>query len=262
MKPEKARQILGAARPHGQDAADPRVAAARKALAHDPDALRAIEAQAERDRTRAEALQNTPVPEGLRDSLLREIGQTTDGGRTTATRRWPWIGVAAAVVLLASLALVRWQWLPRAEFAQTRDFREAMAVYIAKVPFQLDFTSQQLGAIRQWLGDASVPELPAIPEDLAERVPLGCKKIQWGEVTVSLVCFYDSIPEGRIVHLFVAPRSALSEEAVGEIEQTLVAQGFDTRGWRTDEYVCVLVPSSRDMRVSPLLDDPAFVRPA
>lgn len=262
MKPEEAHRYLSAARPHGQDENDPRIAAARAALASDSARRESAAQAAEEDARRAALLQQTPVPDGLRASLREQMAAATQTPRPRAAQaQWGW-WVAAAAIVLSAVGLWRWQWVPQAEFNRTADFREAMAVYIAEVPFQLDYTSQHLAAIQQWLTDSQVPAMPAIPSRLAGRIPLGCKQIQWNNVTVSLVCFYDSIPENRIVHLFIAPRSALSEQAIGDIEASLVARGFDTRGWQTDEWVCVLVPSSRDMRVSPLLDQPEFVRPA
>ena len=255
---------LGAARPHGQDVADPRMRRALERLGDDPDARARIDAQQRTDSAHAEALQATPVPADLKTSLLKSMAEAAQ--ESPPPRRavaWPsWAALAAAVALLACLGLWKYQWAPRAEFARTTEFRAAMAYYIAEVPFQLDYTTQNLTAIRHWLRDSSIPTLPAIPQQLAEHVPLGCKEIQWGQTKVSLICFYESIPDRRIIHLFVAPRSALSEDAIGEIEATLVAQGFETKGWQTDEWVCVLVPSSRDMRVAPLLEQAKFVQPA
>jgi hypothetical protein len=264
MKPEEALKALGVARPHGQDDDDPRVVRARESLADEPQALARAAAAQRLDVARAVCLQSTPIPPGLKESLLLEMAAAAHAAAPATARRTPfrWIWAAAAVALLAALGGWRFHWAPRAHFMDTVGFREAMAYYIAEVSFSLDFISEDLSAIGQWLEDSATPGLPELPATLAARTPLGCKSIQWGETRVSLICFFESIPDGRLIHLFVAPRNALSEEAIGEIEATLIAQGFETRGWQTSDWVCVLVPSKRDMRVAPLLDEVTFVRPA
>lgn len=263
MNPEDAIESLGAARPHGQDADDASIRRALEHIGDDPDQLARVEALQRTDAANADDLQATPVPAELKASLLTRMAEAAHESNAKPARSAPrWIWAAAAILALTVLGLWRFQWMPQAQFAETPEFREAMAYYIAEVPFQLDYTSQNLAAIQQWLMDSSVPALPPIPTQLADKVPLGCKEIQWGKTQVSLICFFESIPDRRLIHLFVAQRSALSEDAIGEIEATLVTQGFETKGWQTEEWVCVLVPSNRDMQVAPLLEDPQFVHPA
>ena len=209
-------------------------------------------------------LRATPVPPDLHASLLAQANEPPKaraGGPRRRLQTWGLIAVAA-VVLLAFGGFWHFAWQPTQHFHAQTEYRTAMAYYIDRVPFQLDFTSQQLGAIKQWLGDSAAPPLPAIPASLGARVPLGCKRIQWGETTVSLVCFYESIPDGRIVHLFIAPRSALADPAFAEINETVFAHGRETRGWSTEEWVCILVPSDPAMRIAHFLDQPNFVSSA
>jgi hypothetical protein len=262
MKPDDALDALGAARPHGQDDDDALIRRALDEIENHPEQKALAKTARGTDASRAEALQATPVPPDLKASLLRKMASAGRSKPIRPNRFSPWwTWAAAAVAVLAVVGLWRFLWLPQAQFDGTPEFRDAMAYYIAEVPFQLDYTSGNLAAIQQWLSDSAVPGVPPIPKRLAGKVPLGCKEIQWGDTQVSLICFFESIPERRLIHLFVAQRSTLSEEAIGEIEATLMAEGFQTRGWQTDEWVCVLVPSHPDMEVAPLLEDADFLRP-
>lgn len=212
------------------------------------------------DRRRADALRATPVPVGLRASLLEQVRNPDSMEVITKPKAFPrrsLIGIAAAVALSA---LLLWEFVihPPRNFDQITDYREAVAYYIAKVPFQLDFTSGDRRDIQTWLDRESLPTMPDIPVALGDRVPLGCKQIGWGEVNVSLICFFESESSGRIIHLFIAPRNAVSEDLLATLDDVVIEYGRETRGWVTDDAVCLLVPSDPAMAIAHLLDSGEF----
>jgi hypothetical protein len=171
-------------------------------------------------------------------------------------RRTPWrtLGGLAAAVALGLFLLWELVILPPGRFDRMASFRDAVAYYIAEVPFQLDFTSADQTDIQRWLEASELPMMPEIPVELGARVPFGCKEISWGEVKVSLVCFYESGSSGRIIHLFVAPRDAVDESLIASLDSVEFKYKRETRGWVSGDKVCMLVPSNPEMRIAHLLD--------
>lgn len=198
----------------------------------------------------AAALRQTPVPEGLRASLIKGSPARETRPSAADRRRLPgWqLGMAAMLVfgLGAAWALIL---QPKLRFDRTEDYREAMAYFVGDVPFKLDFKTDNLQAIAQWLEDSGSPVPERIPVKLMAKTPLGCKQIDWGGTTVTLICFYASIPQGQLVHLFVVDRDAVGEQAIRDLDQALSANGFETRGWLSEAHACLLVPSQRGMAV-------------
>jgi len=255
MNSKKAKKRVDAARPEGQDDDDPLIAAALDKLVGEAGGPAWIEETRGRDRARAERLAGTPVPADLRerilDSVAADLGEEPVPAPASAYGPFVRMAVAvAAMVLIVSSAAFAWYSRVSARFQDQPDFRSAMAYYTSVVPFQLDYQSDHLPGIRQWLRGADAPLPEGIPPALLEKLPLGCKKLDWNGVDVSLICFFEALPGDRIIHLFVAPRDKLGEAAIGDIDTTLRSHGFETRGWVTDGYVCVLVPSKRDMGVA------------
>lgn len=212
------------------------------------------------DKHHADALRATPVPEALRESLMEQMRNPSSMEVLTKQKTWPWRSVLSAAAALAISALILWEFViqPPQNFDRMADYREAVAYYIDQVPFQLDMTSSDRGEIQSWLAGEELPTMPDIPVSLGARVSFGCKEISWGEVDISLVCFYESGTSGRLIHLFVAPRSAVSESFVASLGDVETEYNRETRGWVSDEWVCMLVPSDPAMEIAYLLDDAEF----
>ena len=212
------------------------------------------------DQHHSDALKSVPVPDALRESLMEQMRNPQSMEILTKPKISPFFPLLASAAALAISALLLWNFIfqPPINFDRIGNYREAVAYYIAEVPFQLDMASNNRAEIQSWLTKENLPTMPDIPVALGDRVPFGCKQISWGDVDISLVCFYESGNSGRIIHLFIAPRSALSENMLASLDTVKMKHNRETRGWMTDDYVCMLVPSDPAMEIAHLLDSGQF----
>lgn len=200
----------------------------------------------------AKSLRATPVPGELRDVLKATQPVPERAPRSSPWRRRLLVCAAAACVMFAAAFLYQ-ELRDRRSFAQESDFRSAVAHYIASVTFKLDYTTDNLPAILQYLRSTHTVAAEEIPTSLRQRIPKGCKEIAWGRYTISLICFYETKPGGRLVHLFLINKKDVPRESLAALNTLLRRSSLETVGWETEQHACVMVAGKPDMEIAPFL---------
>ncbi len=161
-------------------------------------------------------------PPGLREQILNameaERGDGTDL-RKAPRRVWGWLNsaaVAAAVVLGAFVALEVTRRGGEGDSGGrlthlSKRTIERSAIRLVSSDFKLDFKEKRPEALVSYLDGRHVPVPPVedLPPELAGAVPVGCKVLQIGRKTASMICF-DKKGLG-VVHLVVVRREDLDE---------------------------------------------------
>lgn len=203
----------------------------------------------------------TPIPAELRASLKwEELTVRSPLRPRWRSRQLSAVACAAAVVLLGTLYGVD-EYRDRGRFAAEPDFQSAMARYIASVEFRLDYKTNNLSAILQFLDTHRSISASEIPEALRGRIPKGCKEIAWGQYTVSLICFHEAKPGGRLVHLFMIDKTDLVGAEIAKVTRALRRSSLNTEGWETTTHACVLVAGEHDMTIDHLVGGLSQVEP-
>ena len=197
---DRAKLLLSAYRPGGNDASDPAFAEALAQAQRDP-ALRAwLEESQAFDRAVAERLGAMPVPADLRATILA-------GAKFSQPRRWwqmpKFWALAAVLAVMAVLAAFRPAAKPDAWQADSI----AVLDRIEKGDVPLDTEHAQPAHLVEWLNAHAAPVPAAIPPALAQGPSLGCKSIDSARRKVSLLCF--DLGNGEQAHLFTTPRDGL-----------------------------------------------------
>lgn len=244
----EAKQILSAYHSDEEHFSDPHMLEALGMLETHPELAAWFERQLSFDSQVKAALADLPMPSNLREGLL---GNHRRIRRNKLIRGIRWASALAALLLLGLTGI----WAYRSHYNhQMHDyatFREGMSHFVARSYFLLDFVDTNPGNIQDWLAKKQAPVYEAIPVALAEKEPIGCKKMSWKGQDVSLVCFNKK--NGEIVHLFVAERSRLSEAAIADLEDITLSHGLETGGWVTDTHVYLLTGSEPGVTVREFL---------
>ena len=194
MNNDEAKFILQAYRPGGGDAADALFAPALEQARRDPALAAWFERERAHDAAVAAKLRTLVPPAELRAAIL--AGGNIASRRPARWRMPAWIGLAASVALILSVALF---WL---QPAQAEEFSE-FAMDYASGPFRLSNHQDDLGKLRAWLAERQAPLPGAIPAGCQNLHALGCKTVEFHGKNISLICF----ERGREFHLFVARRA-------------------------------------------------------
>ncbi len=232
MNEEKARTLLSAFRPGGQDAADPVFADALRQAEQDPDLARWLTAEREFDRAMQKKLADVPVPSGLLDDILA----------IPAVTRAPsfWRRQRGALALAASLLLlVGGLWAASGLFAPPLSFEAFPRVAAGHVsrPFRLEHASLSLEAAERW---SRLRLRDGLPESLlaaAER-GIGCRSFNWRGESIYLFCF--SLEDGELAHFFVMDAGALPDAAPDGALQFGVHGNWNTARWADERHAYVL----------------------
>ena len=174
-------------------------------------------------------LREFPVPADLRQTILAGPPSVE---APALPRRWAPLAIAAALMLLVTLAGIR--------FANSgRDFsacRVQMVEHISSL--RLDFASARLPEIKEWLFANRQISGYSVPDRLRNLPAIGCKTWTWRGQPVALICF--SLGEGGAVHLFVLRRSALSDPPSTGHPQVAAQGGWMTGSWTEGAFVYVI----------------------
>ena len=245
---DRAKLLLSAYRPGGNDAADPAFAEALAQAQHDP-ALRAwLEESQTFDRAVAERLSTMPVPADLRATILA-------GAKFSQPRRWwqtPKIwALAAMLVVLASLAAF---WPAAKPDAWPVD---SLAVLdgVLKGEVKLDTEHPQPAHLVEWLAAHAAPVPSPIPPQLAQLPSVGCKTIDSGGRKVSLICF--DLGNKELAHLFTTPRDGLRLPPPDRQPIFSRMRNWNLASWSDGAQVHMLASGIAPERLRTLL--PAFI---
>ena len=220
---EEQLQLLRAARPSGQDEHDADVAAARAAVAHDPEALARLEGERQIDLAMQESLRATEPPAGLEASLLAAMRTARaaaaqpappqfqivelPASETHAARlsRRGWLAASAAAAASVALGSI-WWWREYRAFSMKR--LSAALADITKKGVTLSLMSMDKTAVVDWLINNHAPRADALPEKLDALGRKGCHIYDIEGHRVSLECML--LPGMVEIHLF----ATLSENLI------------------------------------------------
>ncbi|HEY5892811.1 MAG TPA: hypothetical protein VIT91_06225 [Chthoniobacterales bacterium] len=238
MKPDEAKFILSAYRPHGRDAGDYAYSEALKLADADPNVGRWLQQQQTFDSIVGEKLATLSPPPGLRESIL---AGARVGGRRVWWRQPRLLAVAACMAVLALVSpLVWWAAVPIGGSSL-----QEYAMNYASRPFMLMEHSKDMGRLKAWLASRNAPQPGNLPGELARLEGLGCKTIEYQGKKISLVCFDRN---GMEYHLFVARRSDFSNLAAALQMRSHGKWGSASWGDAEHQYVLVSAAGSDAVR--------------
>lgn len=257
MDKEQIRQNLSGYRPELYQDDDPLIAESLRAAKANPELSAWLDEQIAYDRDLTNTLSAAQPPQGSREALLaahQEQQITRISRKRIPTAAW----AAAAIFLISAGGLIKFfAFPPPVEFVATSNptvetLREQMA-YFASQRFVLDETFASNVESAQWLATEDFPTLNTVPGELVQYKGMGCKKITWQGNKIGLICFKNKANE--IVHLFILDQKGLetSPQHDAEFEKVLVRHERETKGWRDENQVYLLVGSDPGTKVGNLL---------
>jgi hypothetical protein len=243
MDNQEAKFLLGAYRPGGQDANDPRFADALEQVRRDPILQHWFEESVAFDAAITEKLSATWVPSDLRESILTGAKVTHAPHLKHRWRKW---AIAAAVVLSATLGALIWHNTRPAPVAGWQlQALDAILSSIARNESHFDAISRNPADLVKWLRANRAPTGEGLPDNLDKLASIGCKTIFWHGKPVSLICF--TLPDGRAIHLVIANASADSDRAIKHKAKAIQQGHWATATWREGDMIYMLAfEGSRD----------------
>jgi hypothetical protein len=240
-----AKFILQSYRDGGKDAHDPQFAEALRFAKQDPAVNAWLAEELARDEVIRRKLNEFPVPEGLQERILSRRGFGQPAPTPSAK---PWLALVATVALLAAAASV---WLGQA--GSSKDFLSyrSQMVDLVSGAIQLDFRSDKVAEVQQWLIDQDVLEDYQIPAGLQSGSGIGCRQLQWNREKVGLLCFL--MKDSKVVHLFVAPHSALADAPATPEPQFASVNGWTTMTWTRGKFVYLMASQQQPEALEKLL---------
>ncbi len=270
MDKEQIKEILSCHRPDQNDQEEALIAEALDQAKLDPELWAAMEDEWKFDRDFTQSLQGIPSNDASKQALLNGIGAgpSTEtsapplevvGGATKAkTKRikhpFVWSSVAA-LLLIATVSIKFFMFpaaveFPAAQNASMTTFRDHMAFFATK-RFTLEKTTDDLEVAKNWLADRKAPVYDATPELLVKLKGMGCREIDWNGTRVSLVCFLNG--KDQLVHLFMVAKEDINSQGLAQFGDLKRHHNLETRGWTTDEYVCLLVGADSEVTLEGLM---------
>lgn len=203
MNSLSAQQILIACRPGTSDLDSAEARAALEQVERDPELQQWWRQQQSFHRSLSGAFGQAPIPADLRDEILGRI----------RILELPWwrkpivMGAAAAILVFVINVALFWKSAPD-ETLPT--FRSRMVGNVLR-QYAMDIETNDMRAIRDFLGKAGAPSTYQLPAGLAQRPPVGAGVLSWQDRRVSMVCL-DSQTQGTLF-LFVVNDPALRASA-------------------------------------------------
>lgn len=204
MNREQAKEILMLYRPGTADAEDPDIVQAMAVARQDPDLARWFEQHLAFQTAMRAGFRQLQVPEHLKLELL--AGQKII--RPAVWWRQPvWMAAAAAVVVLCvGIAAL---WLRPATPDRFLDFQQTMVSKALNPAYAMDWTTNNMAALRQSLASRGAPSDYEVPRGLSRFSLTGGGALTWRTNPVSMVCFDRG--DKQMVFLFVMNRTALKD---------------------------------------------------
>jgi hypothetical protein len=253
---QQAKLLLGAARANGADANDPRIAEALEQARHDPELARWLAEERAFDTAVVRKLQGKEPPADLRARLIAGARVNTSSKKRRGLPVAWWIGLAAAVALVASTA-AWWQLRsvePGAELAARPallEWQQSCLAIFDDPNFALDLMHGEYPPLEQHLTGRGTRVLPAIPFAPGAVGLVGCKVLAWRDQPVSFLCF--KADTGELVHLFVVPRGTANEALLAAGPHRAFLGEFATVTWIQGDLVALVASKMTAERLDGLL---------
>jgi len=215
MNRDDAKTILLLYRPGTADAADPQMAEALALVKQDADLARWFEEHCARQEALRAKFRQIPVPAGLKEQIISEQVALT---RMAARRRSVVVATLAVAAIVVSLLVLARSWFPRGgnmkNYNTLANYQSQM-VYIATSGYGMNYTTNDLTQIRTYLARHHAPADYTLPPSLAKTAATGCAVENWGNATISMICFRTGKPlppnEPGDLWLFVVDRAAVKD---------------------------------------------------
>ena len=256
MNRQRARQLLAASRPDGQDASDLKMAAALRWLKRDPELARELAGQQHFDREAGAAIRELAdragTPVDLKSALLaiRVSGKdaaappraAAPAGRIVRPPFWhaplgqDWRARAAAAAILFLLA-VAGVMIARQPQPHFTDFRRDLIIKDWAGHPHLDFESSDLQTVKNWLASEGVEHEFCLPTPLQEFHLLGCRVIARKGERIPQLCFGQG---ARHLHLFVINCTDFPDLPASDRPDFEKCGAWKTASWRQGNNSFVL----------------------
>lgn len=235
MNNQEARFILGAYRPDGRDAGDPKFASALEQAQRDPELLAWLERQRKFDTAVAGKLSEVAPPVELREAIL--AGVRASQPRRQWWRNPAWLAAAAGIVVMTilSLTIAPSRTGPSvAEFAAVamKDLADAHDDHVGHPPEFAELQAQ-LGAEQSPL--RRVVDLNINLDELRRK---NCRSLRVGGREVFEICFQR---DGTWFHLYAARRDDFTPGTVDPNSLVASRGEYSATAWADAKHVYALV---------------------
>jgi len=240
MDNREAKFILGAYRPKGQDADDPRFFEALQQVRRDPIVERWFSESIAFDAVMTEKLGAVGVPPSLPENILA-------GARVSRPLRSPFIkwAVAAVIVLAAAVGSLIWHNARTTRLVEWQTAALHVISSLVKNESTFDAQSRSTGDLLAWLRINHAPAAHRLPNNIGKLESIGCKSFAWNGIPVSVICF--KRPDGRLIHLVTTNSLAPFARPLKGAPEFVQQDEWVTATWREGDTTYMLaLEGSRD----------------
>ena len=233
MDNREAKFILGAYRPNGQDAGDPRFSEALEQARRDPILERWFLDSLAFDAAITEKLRATEVPPGLRESILA-------GVKVSRPLRSPFVkwAIAAALISMTIVGSLIWHNTRSAHLAGWQSQALDVVSSLVRNESSFDVQSHNADELLAWLRANHAPAAQTLPQNLDKLASVGCKTFSWNGKPVSVICFMR--PDGGLIHLVTIRTSAESDRELKRQPRIMQQDHWAMATWREGDNVYML----------------------
>ncbi|MEY4489341.1 MAG: hypothetical protein RIQ79_1849 [Verrucomicrobiota bacterium] len=249
MNNHDAKFLLQAYRPGGDDSADSQMTLALEQARRDPDLGLWLAREQSFDQQMSAKLQAVTPPSGLRDAILA-------GGRMSApartTQAWwrgaqaQWMGLAAAVALVAVITLSFW---PKAKAPGLASLAQT-ALHEMQGAHGAPTTAEEVGVFGKWLKNPATRLAAGMPVSFEQVRAAGCRSLNVGGREVFEVCF---LRNGGEYHFYVGKRQDFNIPGNGSSPMLVAQGGLATLAWADEQHVYVLAGNGDGSALKALL---------
>lgn len=237
----QAKHILLAYRPWAQDAEDPEVAEALALCRADPVLAKWLAEHCTMQNMLRAKFQGIKAPEGLVQQIVSE--RPSSIAILPRLRRQS-VAVLACVAIVISVWSL-WLSMPRfqREDLSFNGYRNRI-VRTASRAYGMDFETNSVSAIRDYLAANQYPVEGEIPAALAQTPTVGCGLLSWQNGPVTMVCYKTGqpLPPGAKSDLMLFVINERDVQGVAKLTETQFSKVSDmyTASWKAGDKIYLL----------------------
>ncbi len=218
---------------------------AKRLAKDDPELMEWWEASKRFDAGMAKKLNDLKTPEDLRASLLATV--ESGSRRRVITRKvYRYLSMAASLVLIGYIYSA---FIVDRSDDYTGPLLERAYAYSVDGP-RLDYFSKDSSDLVSWLTEEGFELPPNLPPKLLAQEGIGCRRLNWSESTVAILCFNAE----EVYHLYIANKTEFAEfEVVENFEYEEREKGWTISKWEKDDFVYILAAKSTPLNMSSML---------